>query len=469
MSDPDGDGWGGPSTDSPYFNVTATHSYSVGSDFNHQQARTKTYTKRVVKQWIEEYHIDGFRWDLTKGFTQNCTGSDACTNAYQQDRVDVLKEYADYSWSLDPSHYVIFEHLGADNEERVWANYRLNETPSKGVMMWGEMFNAYKQLAMGYSSNADITRMGHVSHGFDAKRVIGYPESHDKDRVMYEAITYGNTGGTNPPNNNLNNALGRMSAIGATSILVPGPKMIWHFAELGMNDSIYTCSNGTVNSETDATAGDCKLDTKPQPQWVNNWLTSPQRAPIYANYSRLIDLKISEPVFEGNYAISPNGTNLYQRIYIYDTSLPANQIQNVVVLANFSSSTANITPDFPFTGTWYNLMDDTSINVTSTTAQLSIGAGQFRVYGNRPSTLSTPSFDPLEDVKIYPNPSSAYFSISKAVNQADIFTTTGQLVRSFGPELEGYQYNISDLSKGLYLVKITDENGRSKLIKFVKN
>jgi hypothetical protein len=311
--------------------------------------------------------------------------------------------------------------------------------------------------------------MGHVSHGFDAKRVIGYPESHDKDRMMYEAITFGSTSGTNPPNNNLNNALGRMSAIGATSLLVPGPKMIWHFAELGMNDSIYTCSNGTVNSESDATAGDCKLDTKPQPQWVNNWLTSPQRAPIYANYSRLIDLKISEPVFEGNYAISPNGTNLYQRIYIFDTSLPANQIQNVVVLANFSSSTANITPDFPFTGTWYNLMDDTSINVTSTTAQLSIGAGQFRVYGNRPSTLSTPSFDPLEDVKIYPNPSSAYFSISKAVNQADIFTTTGQLVRSFGPELEGYQYDISDLSKGLYLVKITDENGRSKLIKFVKN
>jgi pullulanase/glycogen debranching enzyme len=23
--------------------------------------------KRVIKQWIEEYKIDGFRWDLTKG------------------------------------------------------------------------------------------------------------------------------------------------------------------------------------------------------------------------------------------------------------------------------------------------------------------------------------------------------------------------------------------------------------------
>jgi pullulanase/glycogen debranching enzyme len=27
--------------------------------------------KRVIKQWVEEYKIDGFRWDLTKGFTQN--------------------------------------------------------------------------------------------------------------------------------------------------------------------------------------------------------------------------------------------------------------------------------------------------------------------------------------------------------------------------------------------------------------
>ena len=57
------------------------------------------------------------RWDLTKGFTQNCNGNDFdCTNGYQQDRVDVLKNYADYSWSLDPDHYVIFEHLGGSTE-----------------------------------------------------------------------------------------------------------------------------------------------------------------------------------------------------------------------------------------------------------------------------------------------------------------------------------------------------------------
>jgi len=30
MTDPDGDGWGGPAIDNPYFNVTPTHSYNVG-------------------------------------------------------------------------------------------------------------------------------------------------------------------------------------------------------------------------------------------------------------------------------------------------------------------------------------------------------------------------------------------------------------------------------------------------------
>lgn len=35
--------------DNPYFNVTATHSYSVGNDFNHTSLKTKTYVKRVVE------------------------------------------------------------------------------------------------------------------------------------------------------------------------------------------------------------------------------------------------------------------------------------------------------------------------------------------------------------------------------------------------------------------------------------
>ena len=471
MSDPDGDGWGAPASDNPYFNTVAKHSYSVGNDFNHQQPRTQNYVKRVVKQWIQEFKIDGFRWDLTKGFTQNCSASDSnCTNAYQSDRVAVLKDYADYSWSLDPTHYAIFEHLGDDGEEKEWANYRLSETPSKGVMMWSEMTYAYSQLAEGYATGADISRIGSDSHsGFLGKRVMGYPESHDKERLMYSAMTYGNTSGTTPPLNNLNNALGRMSAIGAVSLLVPGPKMIWHFANLGMQNSVYDCNNGTVNTETDAITGDCKLNTKPQPQWVGNWLGVSQRAKIYNDWAKMIDLKKNNVVFNGNYSISPNGNNLKQRIYVYDNSLLTTQLKNVVILANFDTSSQTIEPNFPYTGTWVNLMDNTTLSVASTVVNpLTIEAGGFRIYGNQPAALVTEEFGVVNNFSLSPNPASTYFTLNGDVQSVQIYSITGQLVKSFKSNFTNEsQFEISDLNKGIYFVKVKNENNRETTLRLI--
>lgn len=468
MNDPDGDGWGTPSTENPYFNTVARHSYSVGEDFNHTTTFTREYVKQTIKHWITDFKIDGFRWDLTKGFTQNCTASnETCTNAYQQDRVDVLKEYADYSWSLDPDHYVIFEHLGSNTEEQQWANYRLGE--GKGIMMWGEMFNSYKQLALGYASSGDISGMGHLSRGFTGKRLIGYPESHDKDRLMYEAITFGASGGTSPVNGNLTNALNRMTTVGATSILVPGPKMIWHFQELGMDDSIYTCSNGTVNTETDAIAGNCKLDTKPQPQWVENWLTDPIRGAIYQKYSRLIKLKTSQPVFNGSYTFSPeSGDNLRQRIYVFDNALPNSQLKNVVVLGNFSTNSQNITPNFPYTGTWYDLMDDSVYNVTNVTTPITIPAGQFRVFGNQPSALASDNFVFEEGFAVYPNPAKNSFSISQDVSKVELYTLTGQKIRTFENVSANKELNIQDLQSGIYLIKAFNSNADYLTKKLIK-
>lgn len=452
MNDPDGDGWGNPSTENPYFNTTATHSYSVGEDFDHSSAFTRNYVKQTLKYWINEFKIDGFRWDLTKGFTQNATGSDALTNQFQQDRVDVLKEYVDYSWSIDDTHYAIFEHLGSDGEEQEWANYRIAE--DKGIMMWGELFSSYKQLAMGYASNASISRMGHVSRGFTGKRLIGYSESHDKDRLMYEAVTYGEASGNAPVNGNLNNALNRMGAIGATSILIPGPKMLWHFQELGMDDSIYTCSNGSVNSESDAISGDCKLDTKPQPQWAEDWLADPIRSAIYQKYARLINLKKNEAVFNGEYAISPEaGDNLKQRIYIYDNSIPATELKNVVILANFSVSDASIIPDFPFTGTWYDLMDDTPYVVTNATIPITIPAGQFRIFGNQSSVLSSSNFEVEQSLVIYPNPTKNTVSVSSEIEKMEVYTLSGQLIKRFENISVNKELNIQELQQGMYLIK----------------
>lgn len=461
MNDPDGDGWGGPSTENPYFNTVAKHSYSVGEDFNHASTYTRNYVKQTIKHWITEYKIDGFRWDLTKGFTQNCTASDqTCTNNYQQDRVDVLKGYADYSWSLDNDHYVIFEHLGGNSEEQEWANYRLSE--GKGIMMWGEMFTQYKELALGFSGQS-ISNMSHINRGFAGKRLLGYPESHDKDRVMYEAITYGSTSGTLPVRNNLTNALNRMGAIGATSILVPGPKMIWHFGELGNNQSIYTCFDGSINDESATIAGDCKLDKKQQVQWTQNWLSDPTRAAILSDWSKLIKLKTTEPVFVGDHIMSTDGSNLKQRIHIFDNTLASNQLKNVVVIANFDTSNTTINPNFPTTGytypmTWYDLMDNNNpVPISSATAVMTINAGKFRVFGNQPSTLSSEDFNAFKpEISIYPNPVKDSFALNQTVNSIEIYTITGQLVANYDSISANQEINVENLGAGIYLVKIKD-------------
>ena len=466
MNDPDGDGWGDPSSENPYFNVSATHSYSVGSDFDHSNARTKDYTKRVIKHWVEEFKIDGFRWDLTKGFTQNCTANDeGCTNSYQADRVAVLKEYADYSWSLDPDHYVIFEHLGQDSEEQEWANYRLAE--GKGIMMWGIMNAQYNQLTMGYSSNSNINRMGHESRGFNEPRLVGYAESHDEERLMYRNLQFGNSSNGSHNVTDLNTALSRMPALGAVSLTIPGPKMIWHFGELGMENSIFTCNNGVVN-EPGGGDGDCKLDTKPQPQWVDNWEGNSNRNAIYNAWSRLNQLKIDEPVFEGDYSITSG--SLTPRIDIFDTSLPTDQLRNVIVLANFDVVSQNINTNFPTGGTWYDLMDETgNTTISSSTSSVNIAPGQFRIFGNQPSTLSNEEFDLLEGVTIYPNPTLTTFSVNANVSNVIIFDLTGKKVKEFkGDFSTGHSFDISSLTESMYIVQIKNNSGAIKTTKLVK-
>ncbi|PIF69397.1 alpha-amylase family glycosyl hydrolase [Flavobacterium sp. 2] len=468
MNDPDGDGFGSPTTENPYFNTVAKHTFSVGEDFNHQSAKTQYYVERVIKQWIEEYKIDGFRWDLTKGFTQACTASDqTCTNNYQQDRVDILKKYADYSWSLDPTHYTIFEHLGSDTEEKEWANYRVNDPVSKGVMMWGKMTDQYSQLAMGYASNSNISRMTSSSRGFTANRLMGYAESHDEERLMYRNLQYGASGGTYDVKT-LNTALSRMSAIGAVSLLIPGPKMIWHFGELGWDSSIFTCNNNTVNTDTDAASGDCKLDTKPQPQWANNWLGNTNRNKIYYDWAKIINLKITEPVFLGTATVA-SANSLSVSIKITNSALAATQLKDVLILANFDVTAQNVPTGFQYTGTWYNLMDNTTINVSDVNALINIPAGEFRIYGNKVANLAIADFEKGATVNLYPNPVSDYFTLNISTAKVQVYNISGQLVKSFNANGKiDFQFEVSDLEAGLYIMKAMDENKKTQVMKFIK-
>ena len=54
------------------------------------------------------------------------------------------------------------------------------------------------------------------------------------------------------------------------------------------------------------------------------------------------------------------------------------------------------------------------------------------------------------------------------VQKVQIYSITGQLIKSFNNQLENYEYPISDLEKGIYIIKVLDTENREKSIKLIK-
>lgn len=473
MQDANNDGWAdtvATTTENPYINQTATHAYGVGSDINHFREPdnlTNTYVTRTIQHWIREYKIDGFRWDLTKGITNQCASGDGgCTDGYRSDRVAKLKWYADLQWAENSDFYVIFEHLGyggSATEETEWADY-LRSGNTKGIMLWRKKTSEYAELVKGNFS--DVTGVADAT----SNRFIGYAESHDEERIAFKAmIEAGQTFG------NLSKTHKRLSAMGAVHLLVPGPKMIWHFGALGYEKSLFTCQNGTPNYPPDNSfpvdniPGDCKLDTKPQPQWTENWLSNTDRSIIYNNWAKMNDLKRTENVFKNGTFAWNIATTAHPRLDVWTSTTQTPTLSYVLILTNFTDNSYNPMGGFPFTGTWVNLIDNTTITVTDVNMTIPIEAGGFRVYGNKQSTLQTNTFDTTTSISISPNPTNNSFTINTNVSKMAIYSLTGQLVKQFNGDFDSnYNYDIQNLNQGIYLVKVIDSNNNEKSLRLIK-
>ncbi len=444
MWNTDNGGYGGQaSADNPFFNPVATHAYSVYNDFNHSSQATKDYVKQTTQYWIDEYHLDGFRWDLTKGFTQNCTSTDEnCTGSYQADRVAVLKEYADYQWEINPNFYVIFEHLGGNTEETEWVNYRLNE--GKGILVWGNHNYNYNEATMGYHDNnkSDFSWISYLNRGWTVPGNVSYMESHDEERLMYKNLQYGNSSGSYDITN-LSTALDRMELAGSFYFTVPGPKMIWQFGELGYDISIEY--NGRTGNKPIL--------------W--NYYNEQDRRDVYNLWKKLIQLKKQEAIFKTNIfsldVANPNGLKT-----IHLTSNESNPtLQYITIIGNFGVTAQNIDPQFQQTGTWYDVLNNNqTISVSNVNATITLQPGEYKIYGSQPINLGLESISGNKTINVYPNPSSDYIQIDNIVKELKIYDVTGRLIKSFtGSFAENTKFNITNIDRGNYLLQIKTPKG----------
>jgi len=420
-----------PSSDNPYLNPVAKHDYNVGYDFNHESALTKNYVKQTLQYWLEEYRIDGFRFDLSKGFTQNNTlGNVAEWGHFDASRVAILKDYADHLWSVNPNTYAILEHLSDNDEEKELSAY--------GMMLWGNSNHDYSENTMGWGS--DISWISYQRRGWSDPHVVGYMESHDEERLMYKNITYGNSSNSSHDVKNLNIALSREELAGNFFFTIPGPKMIWQFGELGYDISI---DEGG------------RLGRKPI-HW--EYFDDTNRRKIYDVWATLAAFKKEQPAFQTT-DFTLNVNTLVKNIVLRHSDM------DVVVIGNFDVTTKSVNPNFTKTGTWYEYYTSTQMNVTNPTALISLQPGEYRLYTTK--ILQDPL--PVDEVAIiendlvlYPNPTNNSFKINKAINQIEIYDVIGRKIKSFNGDFKSqHSFDVSTLKPSIYLIKIKSNLGTS--------
>jgi len=441
-----------PAANNPWLNEVAKHDFNVGNDYNHDSPDTRYYVDRVLKHWLTEYKIDGFRYDLSKGFTQkNTLGNTGAWGNYDADRIAIWKGLYDDQQSYSPGSYAILEHFADNSEERELANY--------GLMFWGNLNNSYCEAAMGWTSTSDLSWGYYKNRNWNNPNLITYMESHDEERMMYKNVMFGNASQAASGYNvrDTTTALDRIKLASCFFYTIPGPKMLWQFGELGYGFSINYCPNGTINAT-------CRVDQKPI-RW--NYLQEPRRRSLFKTTQALIALKRLEPVFSVDNGAFTIGGIAMKRIVLQHST------RNVVVLGNFSVATGNITPNFTGTGKWYEFFTGDSITVNNTTEPISLSAGEYRIYSNVKWAYTPEGYANLvsnQDVvettteaRIFPNPSSSGCTIqlpylTDGPGDIVVYNTSGKQVLKHEVEIGGgmafLDFAGTGLTTGLYHVQI---------------
>ncbi len=449
-----------PAADSPYLNAEATHPFNVFNDVNHESPATTVWVDRILEYWLTEYHVDGFRFDLSKGFTQTDYGDNVgAWSSYDAGRIAILKHYSDVVWSFTPDAYAIMEHFGNNDEETELSDY--------GMMLWGNMNHNANEATMGYPGN-NLNGLTYTSRGWSEPNLVSFVESHDEERLMYKNQEFGNSN-SNYNVKNFSTALQRQELISVYYYSVPGPKMLWQFGELGYDFSINYCPNGTIDES-------CRVANKPI-RW--DYQDVPERAKLYDITRAMMNLRKDYPVFATtDFDIQASG--FAKRINLNSTDM------NVTVLTNFHIVDQSVNPNFQSTGMWYEYFSGDSIMVENTTNVLDLLAGEYRLYTDQKLPEPPGGYsdfvldaDDIESVQflmdIYPNPSfgatTIEYAITKKANvQLVIYDQLGQVVRVVENGIQNsgaYKLYIEEnLPKGLYFIdlKVDHQSMVKKLV-----
>jgi hypothetical protein len=419
-------------SDNPWFNQECPHPpFCWGYDFNHETDATKRYVDRVNRHWLEEYHVDGFRFDYTKGFTNQGSFD------YDNTRIQLIERMADALWAIDSEAYVILEHWTGNQEEEILSDY--------GMMLWGNSNYNYSEAAMGYIPGSNFEWGIYLQRGWTDPHLVTFMESHDEERLSYRVKTYGNSNGSYDTQEYVT-TYARHELAAVFFLSQPGPKMVWQFGELGYDISIDFI---------------CRVCAKPI-LW--NYFEENPRKRLYDVYSAMNGLRENYPNTFNSSDMNYSLAGQFKRINLYNAAMDA------VVIGNFGVTEVSGVPNFPYTGTWFDYFSGEAIVEDNLSNSFLLQPGEYRIYTSQqieqPDLQSVGIQEQLLnlEVGIRPNPASDQLALdfellTSGKLEVMILDAEGRIIRRLknaevGASQQYLTYDITGLSAGNYHVLI---------------
>jgi len=419
--------------DNPFFNATAPHAFSVFNDWKQEYPLVQKQWKDMLKYWLEEYNVDGFRFDLVKGLGDSnsyANNSSDATSAYNSSRVARMKDLQQAVEAVKPGAYFINESLALAKEE--------NEMAASGQLNWANINNQGCQYAMGYSSDSGLDIMYAPNNGNRTwGSTVSYLESHDEQRLAYKQQQWGVAG----VKGNIPNAMRRLGCAAAQMILTPGAHMIWQFSEMG-NEQTTKNSNGDNNTDPKTVCWDL--------------LDNPDRLGLVSTYSALIRLRnLNKDMFaqdaefitncaSGNWSL---GRTMISRkggkeiITVINPNVSGNDLSvNVAFASNDNSRYSIAAKSYGTSPSFDAASGKVTVPVNSFVSIISEGVTGVR------------SVDSGFETGLSVSSSKGSIYISNSFGSGEIYSVSGMKTASFGAG-----ETVVDVVPGLYIVRTGDK------------
>lgn len=341
-----------------------------GYKLDHWKPRTKRIIRETLRLWVEDYHIDGFRFDYAPGVGWD--GYNANGMSY-------------YSWFLNelaPETFVIIEE---DN------SYQVNTTETDAGWDYSYYHNSFAQIQKtnhaghSWGDMSDVAAHIHFSgQGYnDHWGPVNYIVSHDEPRIIEEATQYQGMSESE--------AIAR-SLLGATMLFTgTGVPMIYHGQEFGQAGDSHQ-GNGII----------------PNPlSWDN--LDNPAFASLWEDYRSLIHLRRNNSAFTSANLNTAYQSNVEKCIVYWRWEGE----EHAVVVLNFDDNSHWITVPFNGEGQWFELFSGNSISVSGGEYGMEIPASGALVFTQTAADEFPPNLVSVD----YLNPQTLQVNFSESVEE----------------------------------------------------